>query len=84
MYHPGIFINGLFPVLGMPSTKLTPSQTQILMETFQANAYPKKEQMDHLAMSLNITKSKVKNWFGNMRHKKVAEGLLKRGEYYLV
>ena len=50
------------------------------MEMFQANAYPNKEQMDHLAMSLNITKKKVKYWFGNMRHKKAKEGVLEKRE----
>lgn len=59
---------------------MTPTQTQKLMEIFQANAYPKNEQMAHLAMSLNITKRKVEGWFGHMRKKKVAEGLLKKGE----
>ena len=80
MFQPGIFINGLSSGLGMPKTKLTPTQEQILMETFHANAYPEKEQMEHLAMSLNITKKKVESWFSNMRRKKVAEGLLKKGE----
>ena len=80
MYQPGSFINGFSPDLPMPRTKMTPPQTQMLMETFQANAYPKKEQMNHLAMSLNITKNKVETWFSNMRHKKVAKGLLKKGD----
>ena len=80
MYQPGIFFNGLSPGLHMTKTKMTPTQTQTLMEMFQSNAYPKKEQMDHLAMSLNLTKRSVESWFGNMRHKKVAKGLLKKGE----
>ena len=79
MYQPGIFICGLSPGLHMPR-KMTPTQGQILMETFQANANPKEEQMDHLAISQNITKGEVEGWFSNMRHKKVAEELLKKSE----
>ena len=79
-YQPGIFFNRLSPGLHITKTKLTTTQTQRLMETFEANAYPKIERMDHLAMSLNITKKKVENWFGYMRRKKVAKGLLKKGE----
>ena len=80
MYQPEISLNVLFPGLYMKRRKMTPAQTRTLMEVFQANAFPEKEQIHHLAMSLNITKNKVERWFGNMRHKKVEEGLLKKRE----
>ena len=54
------------------------------MEWFQANAFPTKEQMLQLAGSLNITKKRITTWFKKMRHKNIAEGLLKRSEQYSV
>ena len=63
----------------MKKIKMTPTQTQILMEMFEANAYPEKEQQDNLAMLLNITKTRIECWFKNMRKKKAAEGILKKG-----
>ena len=60
------------------------TQTNILMERFQANAFPTKEQMLQLAGSLNSTIKRINTWFKKMRRKNIAEGLLKRSEQYSV
>ena len=59
---------------------MTETQTQILMERFKAEAYPRKEEKCELAMSLNTTKKKIEIWFKYMRRKKVAEGMLNQSE----
>ena len=51
------------------------------MERFQVNAYPNRKEKIQLAMSFNTTVNTVKNWFVWMRHKKVANEMLNRGEY---
>ena len=56
------------------------TQTQILMERFKNTVYLDKEETDHLAMSLNVKKKNIENWFGNMRRRKEQEGMLKRSE----
>ena len=81
-YH---FFTGLFPVLGTymrrVKTEMTPSQTRILMDKFQANAYLRKEEIHQLAMSLNTTRKRINNWFSH-RRRKVLNGLSSQSEWY--
>ena len=80
VYKPQTFFHGLIETLGMKRTKMTETQTQILMERFKAEAYPKKEDKCQLAQSLSTTKKKIERWFKYMRSKKVAEGVLNQSE----
>ena len=74
----------MIAALDMKSTRMTETQTQILMEMFKANAYLKKEEKCQLAKSLNSTKQKIASWFKYMRHKNVREGMLNPSEQYSV
>ena len=60
--------------------KMTETQTQTLMETFQAKEYPTNEEKYQLAKSLNLTIKKVKNWFNYIRGRKVAKERLNQSE----
>ena len=85
MYVPvRIFFNGLSPALDAymttVRTQMTPTQAQTLMEKFQSNPYLSRKEVCHLALSLNITKKRIENWFNYRRHRKVGEGLLDQSE----
>ena len=73
-------MNGLSPELDMTGRKMTPTQTQTLMKIFRGKTYLSKEEVRQLAMSLNVTKKKIENWFCHMRHRRAGEGLLIKGE----
>ena len=55
------------------------NQTKILMERFQANKFPTKEEKCELAMSFNSTVKRIANWYGYMRHKQGAKERLSQG-----
>ena len=55
-------------------------QTEQLIKSFDANVYPKKEELCQLAKSLNTSRKRIANWFGHMRHRKRAQGMLIEGE----
>ena len=59
---------------------MTNYQTQVLMTMFQANSYPGREEICHVASKLNTTVIRVENWLTVMRRKKRAEGVLLAGE----
>ena len=50
------------------------------MKVFLAKAYPEIEELCQLAKSLNTSLKRVEYWFGNMRRKKIAEGMLLEGK----
>ena len=80
IYKPEILINIFSPALDLRKGKMSPNNVQTLMKIFRINAYPRIEEIYQLAMSLNVTKRKVHNWFCYMRHKTAEEGLLDKGE----
>ena len=51
-----------------------------LMKLFHAKEFPEREELRQLAKSLNTSLIRVVCWFGTMRHKKTAEGVLRKGE----
>ena len=59
---------------------LTESQTEILMETFQANTYPEGKELRQLAESFNVSKKKVQNWFSAKRRALVRIAVLPESE----
>ena len=84
MYQLEFLFNGLSPALDTymttVRTQMTPTQTKTLMEKFQSNPYLSRKEIRHLALSLNITKKRIENWFNYRRHRKVGEGLLDQSE----
>ena len=46
---------------------MTRYQTLTLMRRFQDKPYPNKQEINHLAISLNISEKKIKEWYANRR-----------------
>ena len=69
----------MYPVLGTRS--MTKTEVDILLESFKTDPYPRKEEKNRLAESLNISRRKIELWFSNMRKKK---GVLKKSEYIML
>ena len=59
---------------------MTLSEVEILLESFKSNPYPRKEDKDQLAESLDISRKKIDLCFNYMRVKKLREGVLKKSE----
>ena len=55
-------------------------QLDILKESFRANPYPRSEDKDQLAQSLNISRNVVSKWFRNMRQRKPSESVISKSE----
>ena len=68
------------PVFPKKSNKFTKSQTEILMKSFQATAYPKIKEIDQLAKSFNVSKKKIENWFSNKRFQLERKGMFSQSE----
>ena len=69
---------GLCSILGIK--RKTESQVEVLMESFRADPYPRKKDIDQLADSLNISEKSIYWWFGNMRKKKSNDEVQKKRE----
>ena len=59
---------------------MTPNQTQTLLNIFRTKTYLRKEELRQLAMSLNVTKKTIENWFCHRRYRRAGEGLLNKSE----
>ena len=70
------------PIFSMKSKRWTESQAEILMKTFQASAYayPESNELDQLAVSFNVSKKEVENWFTAKRRTLARRGLLPKSE----
>ena len=68
------------PILGYKKKCLTEAQKKILMEQFEAKKYLTKQERSKVAMLLSMKESTVTNWYGRMREKKAAEGMLSLSE----
>ena len=70
-----------FPA-GTPSKKraryenFSKCQIEQLITSFDAKVYPKKEELCQIAKSLNTSQRRIHTWFGHMRRRKIAEGML--------
>ena len=66
----------------LPSRKIpfTKSQTEMLMKCFQATVYPKKKEIDELAKSFNVRRTKIESWFSLNRLKLRKKGMLPQSE----
>ena len=62
---------------------MTESQKQVLMEMFQASAYPGKGEMCLVARSISTSKARIKQWLIRIRTMKRLEGELHEGEHKL-
>ena len=51
-----------------------------LLQFFHSNVYPRRGEFCHLAKSLNTSRKRVRNWFCNMRRKKIEQGILIESE----
>ena len=60
--------------------RLTKNQKQVLMKMFQANAYPRKDELCQAATSLTTSKQKIQRWLVQMRMRKRAQGELLESE----
>ena len=69
------------PILDRKKRRFTENQKKILMQRFQANKYPTREERRELAMSLNMREKQIANWYIHMRHQKATEGMSSQGEY---
>ena len=58
----------------------TKCQTEQLVMSFNAKAYPDKEEIQWLAKSFNTSERRIGTWFSQMRCKKIAEGMLIESE----
>ena len=59
---------------------MTEYQSQMLMKRFQANPYLNGEEKRQLAKSLNVSGTKIRNWFDYQRKKLKAKNMLCEGE----
>ena len=71
---------GRHPNLCMKHKRWTESQTELLMKSFQANAYPGKKELDQLTKSCNSSKKMIQNWFSAKRLKETRKGMLPESE----
>ena len=68
-----ISLTKLSPMLDPKRIKFPATLNKILMERFQANKFPTKEERCQLAMSFNITEERITNWYKDMSQRKGAE-----------
>ena len=69
-----------FRILGHKRRHLTKSQKRILMKTFQASKYLTRKEKHELAMSMNLKKRSIENWYCRTRRNKAAEGTFSPSE----
>ena len=51
-----------------------------LLQFFHSKVCPEREEIRHLAKSLNTSRKRVGNWFSNMRRQKIKHGMLTESE----
>ena len=61
--------------------RLTRYQRETVLKRFQANPYLKPGEKTQLARSLNISETKLEQWFSNKRKMKRKKGLLCKYKY---
>ena len=59
---------------------MTTNQKQALMTMFQANSYPGRKEICHVASKVGTSKLRIEQWLAVRRKKKRAEGVLLPGE----
>ena len=69
------------PPLGKARKRMTPYQTQRLMERYRANSnYLEQEEKVQLAQSLNISTKRIGDWFDQRCLKQKRRGMLCEGD----
>ena len=72
----------LFPSVSEQIKKqLTPYQNKTLLKRFEAKPYLEQGEKAQLAMSLNISETKIAQWFHHKRKMKRKKGLLGKHKY---
>ena len=82
-----VFLNcstGAHPKGSMKRKIWTEIQLEILNKSYQANSYPKKEDINELAKSFNACRKRIESWFAFRRYKETRKGKLPVGEWYLI
>ena len=67
------------PILGRKRINFPETQNKILLQMFQGNTFPTKEERRKLAMSFNTTEKRITNWYRSKRYKQGTKERLCQG-----